>query len=251
MEYLCHISQPVADFEIPIMKLPIWKRSTDLLCCLLAIPFLAIGALCMFAITTVFSPGPILYKQVRIGYQGRRYKIYKFRTMHVAADTGVHQTYLKELIETNAPMTKLDAKGDKRLIPFGWLLRATGLDELPQIINVFKGDMSMVGPRPCLPAEFEAYLPWQRERTNAKPGLTGLWQVSGKNRTTFEEMIRLDISYVTRLTFGQDLKIMLLTPMALLQQVGDILIDRNGPKRAKAAKAFALARGRAETTTKS
>jgi exopolysaccharide production protein ExoY len=185
MEFICHSTNPMASYQTLAMKMPLWKRAIDLGCCLLALPFLAVGALVMTLLTRLFSPGPILFTQVRIGYQGRRFKIYKFRTMHVAADTGVHQTYFKDLMQTNAPMTKLDAKGDKRLIPGGWLLRASGLDELPQMINVFKGEMSMVGPRPSLPSEYEAFLPWQRERTNASPGLTGLWQVSGKNRTTF------------------------------------------------------------------
>jgi lipopolysaccharide/colanic/teichoic acid biosynthesis glycosyltransferase len=90
-------------------------------------------------------------------------------------------------------MQKLDTRGDSRLIPGGWMLRASGLDELPQIINVLRGEMSIVGPRPCIPYEFEQYSSWQRQRLNSAPGLTGLWQVSGKNRTTFDEMIRLVI----------------------------------------------------------
>ena len=96
-------------------------------------------------------------------------------------------------MDSNTPMTKMDSKGDPRIIPFGWLLRSSGLDELPQLINVLRGEMSLVGPRPCLPYEYDRYLPWQRERFAAVPGLTGLWQVSGKNRTTFVEMIQLDI----------------------------------------------------------
>jgi lipopolysaccharide/colanic/teichoic acid biosynthesis glycosyltransferase len=146
--------------------------------------------------------------------------------MHVSADTVVHQSYFKDLMQTNAPMTKLDAKGDSRLIPGGWILRATGLDELPQLINVLRGDMSLVGPRPCIPSEYEQYLPWQRERVNATPGLTGLWQVSGKNRTTFDEMIRFDIQYARSVSLGQDIKIILSTLPALLQQVGDTMRRR-------------------------
>jgi lipopolysaccharide/colanic/teichoic acid biosynthesis glycosyltransferase len=99
-------------------------------------------------------------------------------------------------MEANQPMTKLDRRGDKRLTPAGRLLRALGLDELPQLINVLRGEMSLVGPRPCLPSEHARYLPWQQERFCALPGLTGLWQVSGKNRLTFSEMIELDIKYV-------------------------------------------------------
>ena len=116
-------------------------------------------------------------------------------------------------------MTKMDMNGDARLIPLGWLLRATGLDELPQIVNVLYGEMSLVGPRPCVPYEYAKYLPWQRARCNALPGLTGLWQVSGKNRTTFDEMIRLDIRYSENLSWQQDLKIIAKTVPALLFQL--------------------------------
>jgi lipopolysaccharide/colanic/teichoic acid biosynthesis glycosyltransferase len=146
---------------------------------------------------------------------------YKFRTMLVGADSKSHQAYLISLLSSNAPMVKLDTKGDSRLIPGGWLLRATGLDELPQIINVFRREMSIVGPRPCLSYEYERYQSWQRERSDAVPGLTGLWQVSGKNRTTFDEMINLDIRYARTSTFWVDLRIILMTAPALLIQLAD------------------------------
>ncbi|HEY4301493.1 MAG TPA: sugar transferase, partial [Candidatus Didemnitutus sp.] len=161
-----------------------------------------------------------------VGYMGRRFKIYKFRTMKVGADTAGHQAYFKELVGTNAPMQKLDVKGDVRLIPLGWLLRASGLDELPQLINVILGDMSIVGPRPCLPPEYDLYLPWQRERFTTMPGLTGLWQVSGKNRTTFDEMIRLDIRYAKTKSLSLDLQIMVRTPIALVRQLSDTRVSR-------------------------
>lgn len=226
MEYICINSHPLSGYKTYALIMPFWKRTIDIVCCLIAMPLLGVCALFMAIITKLVSPGPILFKQERIGFQGKRFKIYKFRTMHVSADTGVHQTYFKDLMQTNAPMTKLDAKGDKRLIPFGWIFRASGLDELPQLINVFRGDMSLVGPRPCIPTEYEQYLPWQRERVNATPGLTGLWQVSGKNRTTFDEMIRLDIKYSRDITVGQDIKIILLTIPALFQQIGDTIQKR-------------------------
>ena len=107
------------------------------------------------------------------------------------------------------------------MIPCAWLFRASGLDELPQIINVLKGDMSLVGPRPCISYEYEQYLPWQRERFNAMPGLTGLWQVSGKNRTTFDEMVQLDVHYTRNISFWLDFKILIMTIPALLVQVQD------------------------------
>ncbi len=213
--------------------LPLWKRSLDLSLCLIALPFLMVGTLVMAIVTRCVSPGPIFYRQVRIGYMGRPFKIFKFRTMTVSADTKVHLEYCRKLIDTNAPMAKLDVRGDARLIPFGWFLRASGLDELPQIINVLRGEMSIVGPRPCLPAEFEHFLPWQRGRCQAVPGLTGLWQVSGKNRTTFEEMIRLDLRYAHELSFWQDLRIILLTPRTLIQQIYETRIGKQllFPKR--------------------
>jgi lipopolysaccharide/colanic/teichoic acid biosynthesis glycosyltransferase len=118
-------------------------------------------------------------------------------------------------------MVKMDLKGDKRLIPGGWLLRATGLDELPQIINILQGEMSLVGPRPCLQYEYDQYETWHKDRFNSLPGLTGLWQVSGKNRTTFEEMVRLDIQYSTTRSLPLDLKIIFMTVPALMTQLSD------------------------------
>jgi len=142
--------------------------------------------------------------------------------MHCGAETVSHQGHLQQLMSSDAPMTKLDNSGDSRIIPFGKILRSSGLDELPQLINVFKGEMSLVGPRPCLPYEAEKYLPWQRQRFNAVPGLTGLWQVSGKNRTTFTTMMQLDIEYAKNSSLWLDFKIILLTIPALLVQMWDM-----------------------------
>jgi lipopolysaccharide/colanic/teichoic acid biosynthesis glycosyltransferase len=139
--------------------------------------------------------------------------------MKVNADTKVHQNMLKDMINSDAPMTKMDSKGDARIIPFGSILRSSGLDELPQLINVLKGDMSLVGPRPCTPYEYEQYDSWHKERFRAVPGLTGLWQVSGKNRTTFNEMINLDIQYAEDASPWMDIKIMFRTFPVLLGQI--------------------------------
>ncbi len=206
--------------------LPVWKRVIDLLGCLAALPLLILCTLVMTIITKLVSPGPVLFRQERVGHKGRRFRIYKFRSMHVNADTKGHQNHFKELVGTNAPMVKLDAHGYSRLLPGAWLLRASGLDELPQIINVLRGEMSLVGPRPCLPSEAELYQPWQMERFDALPGLTGLWQVSGKNRTTFEEMMHLDIRYARTKTFWMDLRIVIMTLPALLVQTYDTKIGR-------------------------
>lgn len=211
--------------------LPVWKRTIDLASCALALPFLAFCTLIMTVMTKCVSPGPVFFTQERIGHNGRRFKIYKFRTMQLGNNTSVHQAYVKELIGTNAPMTKLDARGDSRLIPGAWILRASGLDELPQLINILRGEMSVVGPRPCIPGEFEQYLPWQMKRCDALPGLTGLWQVSGKNRTTFEQMMHLDIQYTRELSFWLDMKIVLLTLPSLLVQIHDTRRARKFPAK--------------------
>ena len=150
----------------------------------------------------------------------------KFRTMVCGAETKTHQGHLQQLMDSNVPMTKMDAAGDSRIIPFGRLLRSSGLDELPQLLNVLKGEMSLVGPRPCLAYEAAKYLPWQMERFNGVPGLTGLWQVSGKNRTTFTRMIQLDIEYTRTKSPVLDLKIILKTVPALLQQMVDTRLQR-------------------------
>ncbi len=231
--------------------LPWWKRSIDLACCVAALPVLAVCTLVMTIITKIVSPGPVFFRQERIGYKGRRFKIYKFRSMTLGADTAGHQSYYKELIGTNAPMMKLDAKGDSRLLPGAWLLRASGLDELPQLINVLRGEMSLVGPRPCIPSEFEQYLPWQHQRFDAMPGLTGLWQVSGKNRTTFEEMIRLDIKYAQTVSPFLDLKIVTLTPAALLVQIYDTKINRKKTVSPQKIPTMSIARLRASSQSQS
>ncbi len=176
------------------------------------------------------SRGPILFRQRRVGYKGREFTCFKFRTMKVDAETACHREHFRHLMEAEVPMTKLDARKDPRLAPLGALLRTTGLDELPQLINVLRGEMSLVGPRPCIPYEYENYKPWQRRRFEAVPGLTGLWQVSGKNRTTFNEMMHLDIEYSERTSLGLDLKIIVKTLPALWQQC----LDMRGRKGAAA-----------------
>ena len=145
--------------------------------------------------------------------------MWKFRTMQVRAETQTHEHYFHELMKVDCPMTKLDAYGDPRLAPFGRFLRASGLDELPQIFNVLCGEMSLVGPRPCTPNEFAHYEPWQRERVNGLPGLTGHWQVNGKNKTTFNEMIMMDLFYLKNMSPLLDLKIILKTGAVIAAQL--------------------------------
>ena len=201
--------------------MPRWKRVVDLVLCVLALPFLGMVTLVTTILMRLVSPGPVFFRQERVGYLGRGFMIYKFRTMKVGADTSLHRDHTKDLIGSNAPMMKMDNRGDSRLIPGAKWIRALGIDELPQLINVLRGEMSFVGPRPCVPYEYEHYLPWQRERFSTLPGLTGLWQVSGKNRTTFDQMIRLDIHYAHHKSPWMDTRIILRTPLALLQQLLD------------------------------
>lgn len=225
--------------------LPGWKRGLDILCCLAALPFMALAALWAALITMITSPGPILFRQERVGLRGRKFYLYKFRTMHVSATTASHRAHFVRLMKANTPMQKLDQQGDRRLIPGGWLLRATGLDELPQIINVLRGEMSIVGPRPCIPYEYECYTDEQRRRLESMPGLTGLWQVSGKNRTTFDEMIRLDVAYASQRSLGTDLSIIIRTPGALISQVLD---TRRSRRAATTTSATEVSAGDGELT---
>lgn len=212
---------------IPALANPPWKRRLDIVLVVVALPLLLPLIVLIALIIRMVSAGPVLFKQERIGYLGGRFLCYKFRTMFVNADTGIHQGHLNQLMNSDVPMMKMDSQGDPRIIPFGRLLRASGLDELPQLINVFCGDMSLVGPRPCVSYEYEKYLPWQRERFNTLPGLTGLWQVSGKNRTTFTEMIELDIKYARNKTLWMDLKIIFKTVPALLIQMWETRVKKN------------------------
>ena len=197
---------------------PGWKSALDITCILLSLP-VWLPLMTLIALwVAITSRGPIFYRQERIGFGGRHFFIWKFRTMKLSAETQVHERHFEELMRVDCPMTKLDVYGDPRLAPFGRILRASGLDELPQIFNVLRGEMSLVGPRPCTPNEFAHYEPWQRERVNGLPGMTGYWQVNGKNKTTFNEMIAMDLFYLENASMLLDLKIMLKTGAVIAGQ---------------------------------
>lgn len=173
------------------------------------------------------SPGPVLFRQERIGIGGNSFYCHKFRTMHLNSETETHEDYFHYLMNTPVPMRKLDGAGDKRVFPVGRLLRASSLDELPQLFNVFRGEMRLIGPRPCTPHEYDDYQPWHRHRTDSLPGLTGLWQVSGKNKTTFAEMIRLDRKYIRKQSMLMDLIIVLKTiPVVVGQYLEERVISK-------------------------
>ena len=224
------------------IPLPAWKRVLDCTFVLLAVPLLVPLMAAIAFMIRRNSPGPVLFQQKRVGFRGQPFMCLKFRTMHCGAETVSHQGHLQQLINSDAPMTKLDANGDSRIIRYGKILRSSGLDELPQIINVLRGEMSLVGPRPCVPYEAEKYLGWQQERFNAAPGLTGLWQVSGKNRTTFTRMMELDIEYTRRKSLWLDLKIIFMTIPALLAQMWDMKQAKKAHNSDAAAEAVIPAR---------
>ena len=201
------------------------KRIMDIVGSLLA---LIIGAPVFAAIAIAIkatSEGPVFFRQRRIGQHGKPFVFLKFRSMKVGNDATAHKEYVKRLISGQAERHQSNGNGqgvfkltaDPRITKVGGLLRKTSLDELPQFINVLKGEMSLVGPRPPIPYEVEAYDVWHRRRLlEAKPGITGLWQVSGRSRVTFDEMVRLDLRYAKTCSPWMDIKILLRTPLAVL-----------------------------------
>lgn len=198
-------------------SLPRWKRLFDLAFVLAAAPLWLPVMVVIMWIIKIVSPGPVFYRQRRVGYRGQIFMMFKFRSMRLNVETGSQEQYVAELMQKGGPMTKLDGS-DPRLIPLGRFLRATGLDELPQIFNILRGEMSLVGPRPCTTVEFARYQPRQKERVNAQPGVTGYWQVHGKNKTTFEEMIAMDLFYAGHLSMWLDMAIIFKTIPVLIQE---------------------------------
>jgi lipopolysaccharide/colanic/teichoic acid biosynthesis glycosyltransferase len=179
---------------------------------LLFLPFVPLIALAI----KLDSRAPVLYKSVRLGKDGEPFVFYKFRSMV----EGAHEStrYLRHLNETGGPVFK--SARDPRVTRVGRFLRRTSIDEIPQLWNVVRGDMTLVGPRPPIPEEVEKYEPWQRRRLEVKPGLTCLWQVSGRSKLGFDEWMRLDIQYTQNMTFMLDLKILLRTIPAVISREG-------------------------------
>jgi lipopolysaccharide/colanic/teichoic acid biosynthesis glycosyltransferase len=162
------------------------------------------------------SPGPVLFRQIRFGARGRPFTMYKFRSM--VADAEMFRAALAGANEVTGPVFKI--REDPRLTAIGAFLRRTSLDELPQLWNVLRGEMSLVGPRPAVPSEVARYEPWQRRRLSMKPGLTCLWQISGRSRVAFDRWMRLDLEYVDRWSLGLDLWILVRTIPAVLSGRG-------------------------------
>jgi lipopolysaccharide/colanic/teichoic acid biosynthesis glycosyltransferase len=217
---------PSNDTAFLYQPLPLWKRTLDLAVSLTAL--ILLSPLFLFAVILIklVSPGPVLFRQERIGHMRRAFTLFKFRTMAVGTDADAHAQHMRKLIVKDSesrPLSKLE--NSQSIIRCGRLLRASCIDELPQFLNVLRGEMSLVGPRPCLAYEADEYQRWHARRFDSVPGMTGLWQVMGKNKTTFKEMIRLDISYTQNLSPWLDLKIIFLTPVAIIRQI----IDKPGP----------------------
>jgi lipopolysaccharide/colanic/teichoic acid biosynthesis glycosyltransferase len=198
---------------------PLWKRCSDIFCILLSLPITLPSMAAVMLWIKFVSRGPALFRQERIGRNGKRFVLYKFRSMKMHADTTRHQSHFMHLVRSDSPMVKLDLMRDSRMIQGGCFLRAAGLDELPQLFNVLRGEMSLVGPRPCLPEEFCLFTPEQMERFAALPGLTGIWQVNGKGVSTFSEMNAMDARYVQHSSPSLDFGIMMRTPYALAGQM--------------------------------
>jgi lipopolysaccharide/colanic/teichoic acid biosynthesis glycosyltransferase len=199
------------------------KRGLDIVgsCVLLAV--FAPVMLVVVAAVKLTSPGPAVHRQVRVGRRGETFTMFKFRTMKVNSGHGVHQEYMAWFINSSGKQPRTGQEvfkltNDPRITSPGRFLRKASLDELPQFWNVLRGDMSLVGPRPPIPFEVEQYQPWHRRRVlESKPGITGLWQVSGRSRTTFDDMVRLDLRYARTHSLWTDIKILAATPRAMFK----------------------------------
>ncbi|MGB8888933.1 MAG: sugar transferase [Candidatus Korobacteraceae bacterium] len=192
--------------------------STIMLC---AAPFFAV----LWLAVKLTSPGPAIFVQKRVGHKGRTFNFYKFRTMYVSRDDKTHRDYVAQWISNQAHTATEKQKtfkivNDPRVTPVGRLLRRYSLDELPQLLNVLKGDMSLVGPRPALLYEIEMYKEWHKERLEGLPGLTGLWQVAGRNQLSFDEMVKLDLQYLRNWSPAQDLMLIMKTVPTVLLGTG-------------------------------
>ena len=205
------------------------KRLVDVLGSLSLLVMLSPVFIIVAAAIKLTSRGPVLFRQKRIGEHGTPFTFLKFRSMYMNNDASEHKEYVRQLIAGQAEKKSANGNGtgvfklnsDPRITPVGRILRRSSLDELPQLFNVLVGDMSLVGPRPPVPYEVEAYATWHRRRLlEAKPGITGLWQVYGRSRVDFDDMVRLDLHYARNCSPWLDLKILLLTPKAVINGDG-------------------------------
>lgn len=201
------------------------KRLLDIMGSITALTIFLPVFLIIALLIKLTSQGPVFFSQQRVGQHGKLFRFFKFRTMYVHNDPAIHREYVAKLIagcedsHLGAGLYKLT--NDPRITPLGRFLRRSSLDELPQFLNVLTSDMSLVGPRPPLPYEYERYQVWHRRRVlELKPGITGLWQIKGRSRTTFDEMVRMDLRYASCKSFWTDCSILLQTPAAMLSGRG-------------------------------
>lgn len=205
-----------------------FKRAFDLLAASLMLIVVSPVMLVIALLIKKTSPGPVLFAQERLGKDGQPFKFYKFRSMEHNSDDAIHRQFVSMFIggdadgcaDTNSGDQVFKMKRDPRVTGIGAVLRKTSLDELPQLFNILMGEMSLVGPRPPIAYEIENYQPWHMERLKAVPGLTGLWQVSGRSSVSFEEMVRLDIRYINNWSPWQDFVILLKTIPVVFQGTG-------------------------------
>ena len=211
--------------------LAVTKRVMDIIGSALILAICAPAFLIIALAIKVSSKGPVLFRQRRIGQYGKSFTFLKFRSMYVDNDASIHREYVTQLIAGQAERHPSNGNGDgagvykltkdDRITRVGAFLRRSSLDELPQLLNVLKGEMSLVGPRPPVPYELAAYQTWHRRRVlEVKPGITGLWQVNGRSRVKFDEMVRLDLKYAEAWSPWLDVKILLRTPLAVLKGEG-------------------------------
>jgi exopolysaccharide biosynthesis polyprenyl glycosylphosphotransferase len=203
------------------------KRAIDVVGSLALIVLLSPLLLVIACLVKLTSKGPVVFRQTRLGQFGEGFTFLKFRSMYTHADSSVHQEYIKSFIRerTNSNTAVIERsvyklKNDSRITRVGAFLRRTSLDELPQLFNVLSGRMSLVGPRPPLPYEFSAYETWHKRRLFVKPGITGYWQIEGRSRVKFDEMVRMDIRYAKSWSLWLDVKILARTPLVVLHGNG-------------------------------
>ncbi len=212
------IRHDMSDQEIsqPPLALPLWKRGLDLFVVSIGLIILSPFFLFLAIIIKIISPGPVFFKQTRVGKGGRLFQLYKFRSMCIDADAQLEK--LRKFSEVNGPIFKMAQ--DPRITRVGRWLRRGSLDEFPQFINVLKGEMSVVGPRPPIPDEVTKYEEWQKRRLDINQGITGLWQISGRSKLSFEEMVLLDIIYMENWSLWWDMAIILKTIPTVLKAEG-------------------------------
>jgi len=203
------------------------KRVFDVLTAGLILVFISPVLLALAILIKLDSPGPVIYRQTRIGENGKPFVMFKFRSMRADTDPSIHQAHVTRLIKENLDPAQLEngksslkMENDPRITRLGRFIRKTSLDELPQFVNVIRGEMSVVGPRPSLPYELEQYKDWHKRRLEALPGVTGFWQVHARNQVSFDEMVRMDLEYIQDQSLWRDLLIVLQTPWVALSGRG-------------------------------